>query len=56
MSTILLKAALALVLAAGGGGEPVEYAFREAPLDSSGLESLGELRGRPVLIDFWGTR
>ena len=31
-----------------------EYSFREAPVNSLGIRSLAELRGKPVLIDFWG--
>jgi hypothetical protein len=31
-----------------------EYKFREAPLNSLGLNSLADLRGKPVVIDFWG--
>ena len=31
-----------------------EYKFREPPLNSLGLKSLGDLRGKPVVIDFWG--
>ena len=33
---------------------PVDYTFRELPLGSMGVKSLAELRGKPVLIDFWG--
>lgn len=32
----------------------VEYKFREAPLNSLGIKSMSDLRGKPVLIDFWG--
>jgi hypothetical protein len=39
-----------------GGGEPVSHTFREPPVNSLGIRSLAELRGKPVLIDFWGTR
>lgn len=38
------------------GPEVVEYAFREPPVNSAGIGSLADLRGKPVLIDFWGTR
>lgn len=37
-------------------GERASYTFRTPPLNSAGIKSLDELRGRPVLIDFWGTR
>lgn len=32
----------------------IEYTFREAPLNSLGVKSFSELRGRPVLVEFWG--
>lgn len=31
-----------------------EYKFRDAPLNSLGVKSLADLRGKPVVIDFWG--
>ena len=31
-----------------------EYKFREPPLNSLGLKSLADLRGKPIVIDFWG--
>ena len=37
-------------------GKTARYKFRQ-PLDNGrGVSSLEELRGKPVLIDFWGTR
>jgi hypothetical protein len=33
---------------------PVDYSFHEAPLNSLGVRSMAELRGKPVVIDFWG--
>lgn len=51
--------ALALPLAAQDtisvGSRP-DHTFREAPVNAMGVKSLGDLRGRPVLVDFWGTR
>ncbi|MBM3990496.1 MAG: hypothetical protein FJ298_05735 [Planctomycetes bacterium] len=35
-------------------GEQVEFKFREAPVNAAGVKGLGDLRGVPVLIDFWG--
>jgi hypothetical protein len=32
------------------------YVFREAPINARGVRSLADLEGRPVLIEFWGTR
>lgn len=37
-------------------GEVAAYQFRAAPTNARGIRSLDDLRGRPVLIDFWGTR
>jgi hypothetical protein len=37
------------------GGE-VAYTFRNTPVNGAGLKSLASLRGKPVLIEFWGTR
>lgn len=36
-------------------GDSVQYQFRESPLNGGGLKSLQELRGTPILIEFWGT-
>lgn len=45
-------ASSALVASSSGA----EYSFREPPLNSLGLKSLAELRGKPIVIDFWGKR
>lgn len=37
-------------------GDVLEYKFRTPPMNSYGLTNLSELRGRPLLIEFWGTR
>lgn len=62
--TILGGAWLALALRLGGGepastlptGEVVSYTFRAPPVNALGVGSLADLRGRPVLIEFWGRR
>lgn len=36
-------------------GDAVAYKFREAPLNAGGVQSMQDLRGTPVLIEFWGT-
>ena len=57
-----LLVALALVPALGAAaplatsGEGKSYTFREAPFNARGVKTLEDLRGKPVLIDFWGTR
>jgi hypothetical protein len=47
--------ALASLASAGVGDKPV-YKFRQAPVNAMGVTSLADLRGKPVLVDFWGTR
>lgn len=37
-------------------GDTVSYTFRESPVNAMGVKSLDELRGKPVLVEFWGTR
>lgn len=37
-------------------GEEVSYTFRDAPLGGMGVTSLSDLKGKPVLVEFWGTR
>ncbi|MFT7486393.1 MAG: hypothetical protein ACI9F9_002248 [Candidatus Paceibacteria bacterium] len=37
-------------------GDEVSYTFRDAPLNSMGVSSTGDLSGKPVLVEFWGTR
>jgi hypothetical protein len=59
--SILILGAFAPELASSAGRAPSAggdspYQFRAAPLQSMGLTSLAGLRGKPVLIDFWGTR
>ena len=42
--------------ATAGVGDTPEYKFRKAPVNALGVTSLADLRGNPVLVDFWGTR
>ncbi len=37
-------------------GDEVNYTFRSAPVNAMGIKGLDELRGKPVLVEFWGTR
>lgn len=37
-------------------GDKPSYSFQTAPTNSMGISSLEELRGKPVLVEFWGTR
>ena len=36
-------------------GQESSYAFRDPPVNSEGVKSLADLRGRPVVLEFWGT-
>ena len=54
-STLLATVAL-LTSSRSPEATSVDYKFREAPINSMGITSFAELRGKPVLIDFWGTR
>jgi len=51
MQLRLLAFAALAVLAAPSASD---YSFRDAPLNSLGVKGLGDLRGKPVVIDFWG--
>ena len=37
-------------------GKKPSYTFREAPVNAMGVKSLSDLRGKPVLVEFWGTK
>lgn len=37
-------------------GQVANYTFREPLLNGMGLKSLEDLHGKPVLLEFWGTR
>ena len=37
-------------------GDRVDYRFNQAVINGYGLERLSDLRGRPVLVEFWGHR
>jgi len=52
---VALLGAVALTTAARGGDEGTRYTFSKAPANSMGVKGMADLRGKPVLIDFWGT-
>jgi hypothetical protein len=57
LGALALVPALGAAAPGGGGdGKTVAYTFREAPFNARGVTTLEDLRGKPVLIDFWGTR
>ena len=37
-------------------GDVPDYQFRSVPFNSLGINSLADLRGKPVFVEFWGTR
>lgn len=39
-----------------GVGDQPEYEFRKPLVNGRGLESLADFRGKPLLVEFWGTR
>lgn len=43
-------------LGAIGIGDVAGYKFRESLVNGMGVTSLEDLRGKPVLFDFWGMR
>ena len=66
MKKILLAASLGLIgiismaSTPQGGvidvGDTASFSFRGPLVNGMGLKSLDDLRGKPVLVDFWGTR
>jgi hypothetical protein len=37
-------------------GQEMSFTFQNSPVNSYGVQSLDDLRGRPVFVEFWGTR
>jgi len=37
-------------------GDTIDTTFSKAPADSFGVKSFKDLRGTPILVEFWGTR
>jgi hypothetical protein len=60
VATSSANAGSAVAASVGGNGpeigEVVNYKFRSPPMNSGGLTDLADLRGRPLLIEYWGTR
>jgi hypothetical protein len=55
VSTAILGLAPQLAAQISLGDSP-EFTFRQDVQNGMGIKSLAELQGKPVLIDFWGTR
>lgn len=59
LSPLLLCAAGATPLTAQGVvevGQTPSHSFRESLIQGQGVKSLAELRGKPVLVEFWGIK
>ena len=62
IATTSLALGLGLALTAAAPQEGVDvgdkptYQFRQPLLNGKGVKSLADLRGKPTVIDFWGTR
>ena len=37
-------------------GTVVDHTFQTSPMNGPGIKTLADLRGRPLLIEFWGVR
>ncbi|HIG10171.1 MAG: hypothetical protein ABGY71_14360 [bacterium] len=37
-------------------GDQVSYSFRTPAFNAMGAKSLSDMRGKPMLVEFWGTR
>ena len=53
---VTLCSALTTPVAGVEVGESVEYGFRTPVVNGMGISSLSDLHGKPVLVEFWGTR
>lgn len=62
LTSLALLAGALTMLASPAGAQAAEvgakpnYSFRETPTNGMGIKNLKELRGKPVLIEFWGTK
>jgi len=53
---IALLGSVTWTASARGGDASRAYTFQTPPANSMGVKSMADLTGKPVLIDFWGTR
>lgn len=52
--SIALTSALVSAQQTAASGQPEDHRFQAAGLQLDGLQNLSELRGKPVLVEFWG--
>lgn len=55
LASLVAGAGLAQAQGSVGVGDTPSYSFRSEVLNGQGIKSLEDLRGKPVLVDFWGT-
>lgn len=55
IAAVALVSSFAAPAASAGVGDVVDYKFRQAPVNALGITGFADLRGKPVLVDFWGT-
>jgi hypothetical protein len=53
---VLLCSAWTVAPAGISVGDEVTYTFRDPLLNGMGVKSFGDLAGKPILVEFWGTR
>lgn len=53
---VLLCSAWAAAPAGVSVGDEISYSFRAPLLNGMGVKSFADLEGKPVLVEFWGTR
>ena len=56
LALALLVTAVSTSGARSGGEKSTAYTFQAPPVNSLGVKAMADLLGKPVLIDFWGTR
>ena len=54
-TTLLLAVSALTPNARAGDGDAVSYKFSKPPVNSMGIAGMEDLRGKPIIIDFWGT-
>ncbi len=37
-------------------GDVIDYEFQSVPFNSLGVNNISDFRGKPVFVEFWGTR
>jgi hypothetical protein len=53
---LLLSSSVATEVASIEVGDNVSYTWRKPLINGMGQQSLADLSGKPILVEFWGTR